>query len=462
MRDGYWGVVRPAPAPSRASQRGLDWFTFFVADIHTGFGPFLAVYLTMQKWTQVDIGLVLTIGSIAGLLGQVPGGWAVDAASSKRRAAALAVAGIGVSAFLIATSPLFVTIVTAKLLHVGASSILGPAIAAITLGLVGHAAIGARLGRNARFASIGNCAAAAAMGALGYFVSAQAVFYVTAALAIPTVIALSRIREAEVDPVRADGGLSASEQGAASVAQLLRKPALLVLLASVLLFHVANAAMLPLVGSAMAARSSQWATALVAACIVVPQLIVAAISPTVGRLAQSWGRRPVFLFAFVALQLRGALLALTNDPYMIVVVQMLDGVSAAVLGILVPLMLADITQGTGRFNLTQGFVGSATGIGAALSTIAAGYLADHFGIGMAFLGLAAMAGCGLLILLSLMPETRPQTEGLANAPRRPDLSSCAKRWDRNSDTRSRRRVVVGKPEASSRVRGRAAAGPSSG
>jgi MFS family permease len=412
MRDGFWGTVRPAPAPSRASQRGLDWFTFFVADIHTGFGPFLAVYLTMQKWSQVDIGLVLGIGSIAGLLGQVPGGWAVDAASSKRRAAALAVAGIGISAFLIAISPLFVTIVTAKLLHVGASSILGPAIAAITLGLVGHAAIGARLGRNARFASIGNCSAAAAMGALGYFVSVQAVFYVTAALAIPTVVALSRIREAEVDPVRADGGISASEsQGASTLAQLLRKPGLLVLMASLLLFHVANAAMLPLVGSAMATRSGQWATALVAACIVVPQLIVAAISPTVGRLAQSWGRRPVLLFAFIALQLRGALLAWTNDPYMIVVVQMLDGVSAAVLGILVPLILADITRGTGRFNLTQGFVGTAAGSGAALSTITAGYLADQFGIAMAFLGLAGTAACGLLVLLSMMPETKPLTEG---------------------------------------------------
>src|SRR5919109_581703 len=165
MRDGYWGTVRPAPAPSRASQRGLDWFTFFVADIHTGFGPFLAVYLTTQKWTQADIGLVLSIGSIAGLLGQVPGGWAVDAASSKRRAAALAVVGVGVSAFLIALSPLFAIIVGAKLLHVAASSILGPAMAAITLGLVGHAAIGPRLGRNARFGSIGTGLAAALMGA---------------------------------------------------------------------------------------------------------------------------------------------------------------------------------------------------------------------------------------------------------------------------------------------------------
>jgi MFS family permease len=407
MRDGFWGTVRPAPAPSRASLRGLDWFTFFVADLQTGFGPFLAVYLTMQNWTQVDIGFVLSIGSIAGLLGQVPGGWAIDAASSKRRAAALAVAGIGVSALLIALSPLFATIVGAKLLHVSASSILGPAIAAITLGLVGHAAIGPRLGRNARFASIGNCTAAASMGACGYFLSAQAVFYLTAALAIPAVISLFRIREAEVDPVRADGGVTASDrEGASSVAQLLRKPALLVLMACVLIFHAANAAMLPLVGSAMAVRSGQWATALMAACIVVPQLIVAVISPTVGRLAQSWGRRRVLLFAFIALQLRGALLAWTNDPYMIVAVQMLDGISAGVLGILVPLILADITRGTGRFNLSQGIVGSAGGFGAALSTIGAGYLADHFGVAMALLGLAATAVCGFLLLLSMMPETK--------------------------------------------------------
>lgn len=412
MRDGNWGTVRPASAPSRASQRGLDWFTFFVADIHTGFGPFLAVYLTMQQWTQVDIGLVLAIGSIAGLFGQVPGGWAVDAAGSKRRAAALAVAGIGASAFLIASSPLFLTIVVAKLLHVGASSILGPAIAAITLGLVGHAAMGTRLGRNARFASIGNGTAAAAMGACGYFVSAQAVFYVTAALAIPTVLALSRIRESEIDAVRADGGICTSDnEDASSLAQLLRKPALLVLMVSILLFHVANAAMLPLVGSALAAtHSGQWATALVAACIVVPQLIVATISPTVGRMAQSWGRRRVLLVGFAALQLRGALLAWTNEPYMIVAVQILDGMSAAVLGILVPLILADITRGTGRFSLTQGIIASAATFGAAMSTIAAGYLADHFGVATAFLGLTATAVCGFLIVLSMMPETKPTTE----------------------------------------------------
>jgi hypothetical protein len=303
---------------------------------------------------------------------------------------------------------MFVTVIAAKLLHVGASSVLGPAIAAITLGLVGHKAVGPRLGRNARFAASGNGIAAAVMGAFGYYISAQSVFYVTAALALPTLLALSRIRNEDVDPLRADGGFPPDGgHGAARLGELLRRPALIILIACVMLFHVANGAMLPLVGSAVTARSSAWAAALIAVCVIVPQLIVALISPGVGQLAQSWGRRPALLIGFGALPLRAVLLGWTNDPYVIVAVQMLDGISAAAIGVLVPLTLADISLGTGRFNLTQGIVGSATGIGAALSTTAAGYLADRFGVATAFFGLALAGLCAFLLLLSVMPETKP-------------------------------------------------------
>ena len=417
MRDSdeETGLELP-PAPSRASQRGLDWFTFFVANLQTGFGPFLAVYLTTQKWTQVDIGLVLSIGAIAGLLCQMPGGWAVDAARSKRRIAIAAVGCIGLAALLIALFPVFAMIVMAKLLHVGGSSVVGPAIAAITLGLVGHAALSQRLSRNARFAAIGNGLAAGLMGACGHLVSAQAVFLVTAALVIPTLLAISRIPEEEIDPVRADGGIAAKDgagaSGALSIARFLRTPVLLVFAACIMLFHVANAAMLPLVGSDMTTRSGEWATAFVAACIVGPQLVVALISTRVGKLALRWGRRPVLLLGFSVLPLRGALLASTNDPTMIVAVQMLDGLSGAVFGIVVPLILADISRGTGRFNFAQGLAGSAVGIGAALSTTAAGYLADHFGMVTAFWGLTATGVAGLFLVLAAMPETKPKTEPL--------------------------------------------------
>jgi MFS family permease len=404
-------TIAQPDVPSRASQRGLDWFTFFVANLQTGFGPFLSVYLTTQKWTQVDIGLVLSIGSIAGLLCQMPGGWVVDAARSKRRAAMLAVSAVGVSAFLIAVFPVFAMICVAKLLHVGASSVLGPAIAAITLGLVGHAALSQRLSRNARFAAIGNGLAAGLMGAWGHFVSAQAVFLVTAVLAVPTLLAISRVRESEIDPIRADGGICASDgekSDAMGIGRFLRTPALLIFVLCVMLFHVANAAMLPLVGSDMTTRSGEWATAFVAACILGPQFVVALISTRIGELAFRWGRRPVLLLGFAVLPLRGALLAYTKDPYMIVAVQLLDGLSGAVLGIVVPLVLADISRGTGRFNLAQGLAGSAVGIGAALSTTGAGYLADRLGMTTAFWGLAAIGVVGLFLVLIAMPETRPQ------------------------------------------------------
>ena len=165
--------------------------------------------------------------------------------------------------------------------------------------------------------------------------------------------------------------------------------------------------MLPLVGTEMTVRSGAWATALVAACIVLPQLVVALIAPTIGRLAATIGRRPILILGFAALPVRAAVLALNSDPVVIIAVQLLDGLCAAVLGVLVPLSLADISRGTGRFNLAQGIVGSATGIGAAVSTGVAGYLAVRFGTPLAFAGLALTAVCALLTVLLAMPETKP-------------------------------------------------------
>jgi hypothetical protein len=164
---------------SRRCQRALDWFTFFVADVQTGFGPFISVYLTAHQWTQVDIGLVLTAGGLAALAFQMPGGLILDAVRSERRVAAFAMIGISVSALVLALWPIFPAVLGAQILHAAASCVLNPAIAAISLGLVGHAAVGERFGRNARFASIGSGLAAAGMGATGYFLSNQAVFLVT-------------------------------------------------------------------------------------------------------------------------------------------------------------------------------------------------------------------------------------------------------------------------------------------
>jgi predicted MFS family arabinose efflux permease len=394
-----------AATPSRQSLRGLDWFIFFLADVQTGFGPFIAVYLTTQKWTQVEIGLVLSIGGVVGLIGQMPGGAIVDAARSERLVAGLAVATIGMAALGYAAWPIFPVVVAAATLHAAASCVLGPAIAA--LGLVGPLAIGERLGRNARFASLGNGTAAAVMGTAGYLLSSRSVFLVTFLLAIPTLLALARIREREIDVAQAHGAVKREvpDKRATSVLNLCRRP-LLIFALSVLLLQLANAAMLPLMAGVVTTRSSQWAPVLIAACIIVPQAIVALMSPTVGRKAQAWGRRPLMLMAFAALAVRGVLFATVKDPYLLVAVQAFDGITAAVFAVMVPLVVADIAFGSGHFNLAQGIVGTATGIGASLSTVLAGYVSDKFGSSVAFTGLAGVAALGLALIFLAMPETR--------------------------------------------------------
>ena len=404
------GRAEPPPAaPSLRSLRGLDWFIFFVADVQTGFGPFVSVYLTTQHWTQIDIGLVLSAAGFVSLIGQMPGGALVDAAKSERRVAGVAVAAICFSALSYALFPNFPMVLAGSVLHALASCVLGPAMAAISLGLVGHIAISQRLGRNARFASVGNGLAAAAMGACGYLLSARAVFFVTVLLLIPALLALRTIADNEIDPERAHGSRPRVPriQPPVKPGELMRNRPLLIFAGCLLLFHLANSAMLPLVGSVVTMRSSQWATVIIAACIVVPQLLVAALSPKIGVWGQSWGRRPLLLIGFAALPIRGLLFAAVTTPSLLLAVQLLDGITAAVFSVMVPLVVADLTRGTGRFNLGQGILGTATGIGASLSTTLAGYVTDRFGSPAAFAALAAIAAAGFAVLWLLMPETRP-------------------------------------------------------
>ncbi|MGN6286778.1 MAG: MFS transporter [Afipia sp.] len=396
---------------SSRSRRGLDWFVFFVADVQTGFGPFVAVYLTAQKWTQTDIGLILTVGGLISLFGQIPGGAILDAMRSPRLAAAVSVVLIGISALILALWPIFPAVLASRVLQASASCILGPAIAALSLGLVRRNEIGERLGRNGSFASVGTGLAAAGMGACGYYISNQAVFFVTAAFVVPAMISLLQISRRDIDADRAHGGTKAQPLTLAAVKSLLTNRTLAIFALCVLLFHLANAAMLPLVASMLTLQSSESSSALIAVAMVVPQFIVAILSPTVGRKAQQWGRRPLLLIGFSALVIRGVLFAAVTPSELIVAVQILDGISAATLGVLVPLSIADITRNSGRFNLTQGLVGCAMGIGASISTTLAGILSDRFSSSFTFLVLGAIAAIGLAAVWRLMPETRPAPDG---------------------------------------------------
>jgi predicted MFS family arabinose efflux permease len=247
------------------------------------------------------------------------------------------------------------------------------------------------------------------MGACGYFLSARVVFFITAALLVPALLVLRLISSQEIDPERAHGG-TAQHRAGRRVTELLglaRNRPLMIFAGCIMLFHLGNAAMLPLLGSVLTTRSSQWATVMIAACIVGPQLLVAIFSPWVGRKAQAWGRRPLLLVGFAALPIRGILFATVTEPYLLVAVQLLDGIAAAVFAVMVPLVIVDLTRGSGHFNLGQGIVGTTMGIGASVSTTYAGYLSDHFGSPIAFQGLTAVAMVAFIAIWILMPETRP-------------------------------------------------------
>jgi MFS family permease len=406
--------LRPIPPavstkiPTR-SWRGLDWCVFFVADVQTGFGAFVSVFLTDQKWTQADIGLLLTISGLVSLFGQAPCGALVDAVRSQRTLAAIALVAIAASAFAFAAYPIFVVVLLSRLVLAIASCILGLSLVAISLGLASERQLARRLGRNAAFASAGTGIAAALMGASGYWFSDRAVFYLAGALAIPAIVALFYIKAGDLKPPHRAEAATTNRLGAqfASVMAVLRQPHIITFALCVAMFHLANAAMLPLAASMVTLRSNKLATILVAAAIVVPQFTVTLLSPIVGRLADSWGRRPLLLFGFAALAIRGVSFALFADPRALVAIQLLDGVSAASLGVLVPLAIADMTRNSGHFNLAQGTVGCAMGFGASLSTTLSGTLSDRYGSAFAFDTLAILAVLGLILVTLTMPETRP-------------------------------------------------------
>jgi MFS family permease len=343
------------------------------------------------------------------LFGQAPCGALVDAARSQRTLAAISLVAIAASAFAFAAYPIFVVALVSRLVLAIASCILGLSLVAISLGLARERDLARRLGRNAAFASAGTGIAAALMGASGYWFSDRAVFYIAGALTIPAIVALFYIKAGDIPAARAvDGGKAMGfDVQFAGFLALLRQPRVIIFALCVLMFHLANAAMLPLAASLVTLRSSKLATILVAAAIVVPQFTVTLLSPIVGRLADSWGRRPLLLFGFGALAIRGVLFALVADPRALVAIQLLDGVSAASLGVLVPLTIADLTRDSGHFNLAQGSVGCAMGFGASLSTTLSGNLSDRYGGVFAFDTLAVLAVLGLALVTLAMPETRP-------------------------------------------------------
>lgn len=405
------------PLPPRTS-RALDVLNFSLADVRDGLGPYLSIYLLLtHHWDQASIGFVMGIGGIAAIVAQTPVGAAVDRTTAKR---ALIVAGaITVTAGTLAM-PLFPNFFGISLLQAltgVAGSVFAPALAAITLGLVGARHFSRRIGRNESFNHAGNAAAGAITGGLAYYFGPVVVFWVLAAMAAFSVVATLRIPGDAIDHEMARGMDHAPGQThpqPSGFAVLLRDRRLLIFAAAMVSFHLANAAMLPLVGQVLALQNRDAGTALMALCIVAAQVVMVPTAYLAGAKADSWGRKPIFLVAFAFLTTRGFLYTLSDNPYWLVGVQVLDGVGAGIFGALFPLTVQDLTHGTGRFNVSLGAATAAWGVGAALSNIIAGWIVVAAGYDAAFISLGVLAGAGLALYWAAMPETGPNaaTPGL--------------------------------------------------
>jgi MFS family permease len=274
------------------------------------------------------------------------------------------------------------------------------------------------MGRNSAFDHAGNVAVAVLAGAVGYAFSQRAVFLLVPVFAVLAGIAVLSIPAGAIDLNRArdldqETDATGRSTGPAGYGILLKSRPLVIFGLCVMLFHFTNAPLLPLVGQKLAAAFPEEATAMVSACIVAAQLVMLPMALLVGRTADSWGRKPLFLAGFAVLPIRAVLYTFSDNSFWLIGVQLLDGVGAGIFGALTPLVIADMMRGTGRYNLALGAVATMQGIGAALSSLAAGVIVDHFGYSAAFLALGAAAGMALIVFSLGMPETaEPETAPL--------------------------------------------------
>ena len=410
---------RDERAGSPRANRALDAANFFLADVRDGLGPYLAIYLlTVARWDEASIGIVMSIATVAGLVAQTPAGGVIDVTRSKRAlVVTAAIVVLLASLALPLVSNVFAVAASQALAH-AAAAVFGPGLAAISLGIVGHGAFTKRIGRNESFNHAGNAFAALLAGATAYLWGPTVVFYLLAGMAAASMLSVLAIPGREIDNDLARGLHDrpandqrplADDDAPSGLRVLLTCRPLLLFAAVVVLFHLANAAMLPLVGQKLALQDRNLGTTLMSACIVAAQVVMVPMAMLVGARADSWGRKPLFLVAFVILALRGCLYPLSDNPYWLLAVQALDGVGAGIFGAIFPVIVADLMRGTGRFNVAQGAILTAQGIGAALSTTVAGIVVVHGGYSAAFLTLAAVAMIGALVFLFSMPETNPRS-----------------------------------------------------
>lgn len=396
-------------ATPRACNRdrvALQAVHFFMADMEAGMGPFLGVLLQSRGWTTGAIGAAMTLGAIVGMVTVAPAGALVDATRHKRGCViVVGLAAVAASAVIL-TPRQFWTVATAQAVMCISGATIAPAMIGITLGVVGQAAFTRQNGRNQAYNHAGNMAGAALGGVAGWVFGYAGIFWLAAGFAVATIAAVLAIPGGDIDHHVARGeARAAGEAPVKAMRVLARSRPLLVLAAAMVLFHLGNAAMLPLYGLAVVATHANPFTT-VASTVVVAQAVMVPASLLAMRIAATRGYWPAILIALTALPVRGVLAASVITSWGVIPVQVLDGIGAGMLSVAVPGLVARILDGTGHINVGQGAVMAAQGLGGALSPVLGGAVAQHLGFRAAFLLLAGLSLGALIIWVTFAPMLR--------------------------------------------------------
>jgi MFS family permease len=410
------GIRIKVPQENVRSLKALDALNFCNAGIQTGLGPFMAIYYTaVRHWHPGQVGILIACQSLAGIAVQgFIGAW-VDESHHKKLLTGIAGIVVGLGAVGIAILPSFAMQIAVQLI-IGASVTVFPAAtAAFALGMVNKDQLSRRVARNETFTHGGNVAFAIAAGAVGTMLVLQGIFYGAAIFAAGMAPSAFFIDERHVnyEAARAgdENGGEHNRNQRRDWRDLLKDKRILTFTLSIVLFYCANAATLPLVGEILSSgnhgRQSAWQ---VAAAVVVAEAIMIGIAAISGKLADQWGRKPLFLIGFGFLALRNALTVISHNQYYLIGLQGLDGIAMGIYGVLLTLITADLAKGTGRFNFLQGSVQSAMGLGGVLSNSFFGWIAKSMGFNASFIGLAIVAVAGGVFFQTRMPETKVEEQ----------------------------------------------------
>lgn len=392
--------VRERWTPHRLHAPSLDWLNFLVADVRGGLGPYVVVYLVSQQgWNPTAVGLVTTVGGWLGLAAQTPIGAWLDRTNRKRGALLWALLVLAAGAPIIAWAPRFWPVLLANGAMQVASGVFEPAVAALTVGLCAREVLTARMGRNAAWSRAGNLVVAVVSGLLAYLVSAEAVFLQVPLIAALTAFAAMTIPYNKVDLRRARGLESGEDrdEGPQGWMTLLRSRSLLVFGACSFLYELADAPLLTLVGQKLGADNQADGLVLTSALIVASQLGMLAASILVGKRADRLGHRGLMVAGCAMLPLQAVVTALLSSAPHLIALQIFGGISTGLFAALTPIWLADVTRGSGHYNLAQGIMATLRALGVTSSSLLSEVIAEHVSYGAAYVG-CGVIGLGAAVL----------------------------------------------------------------